>query len=1039
MMFLIFLVVACVNGHQNEPGHHVIPYKDVMSTANTFSEDGVTSYSQLLFDIARKQVVVGARDNIYRLDLDDLKKIEAARWPAAEEKVQLCLVKGQSVDDCHNYVKVLLSTGKRLFACGTGAFSPQCTWREMENANSVTDTVRGVGKCPYSPLSNITAMITLNGQYFAGSPMDFSGADSAIVRDLGASYLRTKNYDAKWLNEPQFVGSFETDAYVYFLFRESAVEYINCGKRVYSRIARMCKNDVGGQTMLRDNWTTFIKARLNCSLPGDYPFYFDEIQGMTYLPDEGLVYATFTTPSNGIAGSAVCSFNLTAINAAFNGPFKHQASVGSEWVRYNPPHQLNHGHCQRQDPNQILDSSRYQLMDNAVQPTTMDPLYYKPLEILTHIAVDVVPTKPHGSLKVLYVATTEGTVKKITILPKSSVTCTLEEWNIFPEGSGSQIMALHYLKVTDSIYVGTRDRVLKIPAQHCGRHRSKEACMNAMDPYCGWNEHVDKCQPPTNGNIMEHNWRQDVTKCPDRSRPIDGGWSSWSTWTACTQNVNGKESTDQCLCSSRTCTNPEPKYNGADCQGPTIQVTNCTVHGQWSGWSDWSACTQSCGSAVKVRKRTCGNPAPAFGGRVCVGRDTDEMFCHSNPPCPVSPPVVKEPGWSAWGAWGKCSAKCGGGIRQRSRYCNNPPPQEGQDCIGCSEEYELCNQKPCTDSIKKISAWSPWVSAGNGTHKRYRFSCRTQPDISALSIMQDKEENRLCQDGSCHRLDQPSDSEDSWSEWSPWSACSADCGGGVQVRTRTCEGPLDNCEGQNTQTRPCNTQECKGEWSCWTDFNECSVTCGEGVRTRSRKCIQKGTSTEGCDGPYESQEPCYVPCHDMDLGWEDWSEWSVCDKDNLKHRTRKCTFDHCLGPDIESIPCFEKNGVVSSSGSTLLVCLLSFLTGALVAGAAFCAWQRRRKPKLPSSPHYITTKQNPYVTVPMKEYRAPAKRTPSFTKPTTVGAQHHGNGTAATGTLPRLFNKPADYETATIKRNSHSLVNGHTMRNRPDLEQEKFF
>lgn len=100
----------------------------------------------------------------------------------------------------------------------------------MENANTVTDTVRGVGKCPYSPLSNITAMITLNGQYFAGSPMDFSGADSAIVRDLGASYLRTKNYDAKWLNEPQFVGSFETDAYVYFLFRESAVEYINCGK-----------------------------------------------------------------------------------------------------------------------------------------------------------------------------------------------------------------------------------------------------------------------------------------------------------------------------------------------------------------------------------------------------------------------------------------------------------------------------------------------------------------------------------------------------------------------------------------------------------------------------------------------------------------------------------------------------------------------------------------------------------------------------------------------------------------------------------------
>lgn len=87
-------------------------------------------------------------------------------------------------------------------------------------------------------------------------------------------------------------------------------------------------------------------------------------------------------------------------------------------------------------------------MDNAVQPTTLDPLYYRPLEILTHIAVDVVPTKPHGSLKVLYVATAKGTVKKITILPKSSATCTLEEWNILPEASGSQILALHYLKIT---------------------------------------------------------------------------------------------------------------------------------------------------------------------------------------------------------------------------------------------------------------------------------------------------------------------------------------------------------------------------------------------------------------------------------------------------------------------------------------------------------------------------------------------------------------------------------------------------------------
>lgn len=48
--------------------------------------------------------------------------------------------------------------------------------------------------------------------------------------------------------------------------------------------------------MMKEVWTTFSKARLNCSLPGEFPFYYDEIQGAVYHPEEGIVYATFTTP-----------------------------------------------------------------------------------------------------------------------------------------------------------------------------------------------------------------------------------------------------------------------------------------------------------------------------------------------------------------------------------------------------------------------------------------------------------------------------------------------------------------------------------------------------------------------------------------------------------------------------------------------------------------------------------------------------------------------------------------------------------------------
>lgn len=78
--------------------------------------------------------------------------------------------------------------------------------------------------------------------------------------------------------ETNFVGSFDVGEYVLFFFRETAVEFMNCGKAVYSRVARVCKQDTGGKHILSQNWATYLKARLNCSIPGEFPFYFDEIR-----------------------------------------------------------------------------------------------------------------------------------------------------------------------------------------------------------------------------------------------------------------------------------------------------------------------------------------------------------------------------------------------------------------------------------------------------------------------------------------------------------------------------------------------------------------------------------------------------------------------------------------------------------------------------------------------------------------------------------------------------------------------------------------
>jgi len=121
----------------------------------------------------------------------------------------------------------------------------------------------GRGKCSYSPDDNSTALWVTSGNpgntsalYTASTTAGIDGKDSLIHRQA----VRTPIDDRLSLNNPQFVGSFEEGEYVYFFFRETAVENQNNGEVTYSRIARVCKNDAGGPDKWRNNWTTFLKA-----------------------------------------------------------------------------------------------------------------------------------------------------------------------------------------------------------------------------------------------------------------------------------------------------------------------------------------------------------------------------------------------------------------------------------------------------------------------------------------------------------------------------------------------------------------------------------------------------------------------------------------------------------------------------------------------------------------------------------------------------------------------------------------------------------
>ncbi|XP_031715320.1 hemicentin-1 isoform X1 [Anarrhichthys ocellatus] len=183
--------------------------------------------------------------------------------------------------------------------------------------------------------------------------------------------------------------------------------------------------------------------------------------------------------------------------------------------------------------------------------------------------------------------------------------------------------------------------------------------------------------------------------CKERPCPVDGKWSSWVSWGACSVSCGG--GTRQ---STRLCASPVPQHGGRQCEGNDVHIDFCNsdpcpISGNWGPWSSWGSCSKTCNGGQMRRYRTCDNPRPANGGRACAGADTQIQRC-STANCPV------DGNWGSWQQWGECSASCGGGERTRVRFCNYPSSSNGgRPCPGDSSQLSRCNSPTCPGGAQK--------------------------------------------------------------------------------------------------------------------------------------------------------------------------------------------------------------------------------------------------------------------------------------------------------------------------------------------------
>ncbi|XP_044046883.1 sema domain, transmembrane domain (TM), and cytoplasmic domain, (semaphorin) 6D, like isoform X3 [Siniperca chuatsi] len=485
----------------------------------------MTKIQDTLFIAGRDQVYLVSLRESYRNEIIPYRKLT---WRSGQADREMCAVKGKHRDECHNFIKVLVPRNDDLvFICGTNGFNPMCRYYRLDNLEFDGEEINGLARCPFDSKQTNVALFA-EGKLYSATVADFQASDAVIYRSMGdGSALRTIKYDSKWLKEPHFLHAAEYGNYVYFFYREIAVEHSNLGKVVYSRVARICKNDVGGsQRVLEKHWTSFVKARLNCSVPGESFFYFDVLQSITDIINiNGVpsVVGVFTTQMNSIPGSAVCAFSMADIEKVFWGRFKEQKTPDSVWTPF-PEEKLpkpRPGCCAGHGPAASLKSSiefpddtlqfikSHPLMDTAV-PSIGDEPWFTKTRVryrLTALAVDN-EAGPHKNYTVVFIGAESGVVLKV-LAKTSSVSLNdsllLEEIDVFNRAKclsnredDKRVLSLHVDNDAHSLYVAFSSCVIRIPLSRCERHSScHKSCIASRDPYCGWKPHgaCERIQP----------------------------------------------------------------------------------------------------------------------------------------------------------------------------------------------------------------------------------------------------------------------------------------------------------------------------------------------------------------------------------------------------------------------------------------------------------------------------------------------------------------------------------------------------------------
>ncbi|XP_077513121.1 semaphorin-2A-like [Amblyomma americanum] len=495
-------------------------------------------YRSAYLDEAGGRLFVGAMDHLFKLQLDDISRMPVMELllPAPQSSVNSCTMLGGGPlgpqVECRNHIRVIqpIGNGSTLYVCGTNSRDPT-DWQvramdlslipvaEQVPIMESNMTGRAEGRCSYfvsqdatslwlddAPEKNSSCVVSLwplkrGGHAIYRAAIPQPGTNTALH-----NYLLTDTTNTAVLNEPRTVGALSMGAHAYFIFREDQVERRACGGRVASAMARVCKNDLGGdpgERVRRQQWTSYMKVRLRCTdfsrSPGDTAkanFTFDEIHGSSWVPEleNGVLFGTFVTVTNGYPDSAVCAFRREDIERAFNGTtFIRLASSRdsiSTAVRANSTTYPGIGSTCVPDSRTLSRADTDFLFSHPLlaEPPRLrhDRTFFTLQGAAFRSTAAFLLSEAWGSWVVCYVATATGLVVKLAQEVVTGNTAPtrahlVDAFNVTTDRIWKLLASVQHR----SLYVFSDTDVRQYRMDDCAVHHQHCATC-VMDPFCGW-------------------------------------------------------------------------------------------------------------------------------------------------------------------------------------------------------------------------------------------------------------------------------------------------------------------------------------------------------------------------------------------------------------------------------------------------------------------------------------------------------------------------------------------------------------------------